>query len=192
MKKLTSTVLLVTGLTAGTITHAQTVPTANKWYTEVGYLSARHTAGGFDFDANGLRVTLGKEVTPGLAVEGFLVPGTSTGTGSITYDGVKANYEGKLKSMYGIYVKPRMKITESAEIFGRLGFAGTSRDVLVVNSTNPADRARVSDSGSDVSYGVGSSIKLTESLSVTLDYMSYYGKSSIKINGYTVGLGYRF
>ena len=194
MKKLKHSLVLTFALTAGAIAHAQTAPDTNDhWYGEVGYLSARHTtSGGGNFSPKGLRLTVGKELGAGLAIEGFVVPGTSTDTGNVTVSGTNYTYEGKLKSVYGVYVKPRMKVAEGWEVFGRLGYAGVSRDVLMVNSASASDRARVSDSGSDVSYGLGTSIKLTESLSVTLDYMSFYNKDSIKINGYTVGLGYRF
>lgn len=88
--------------------------------------------------------------------------------------------------MFGVYVKPRVTI-DSFELFGRLGYADTR-----LKPTAGGFSAKETSSGSDWSYGLGANFNISPRAHVGLDYMRYYNKDDTKIEGVTLGLGYRF
>jgi outer membrane autotransporter protein len=81
-------------------------------------------------------------------------------------------------------VKPKYDIN-NFELFGRLGWARTK-----VNVSGPGVDA--SGTGNDFAYGVGVNYNFNPRTYVGLDYMSYHDKDSVKVNGVTVSVGYRF
>ncbi len=91
--------------------------------------------------------------------------------------------------MFGIYVKPKVMLANSFELFGRLGYADTR---LRASANVAGFSASGSSSGSSVSYGLGANFNIAPRAYVGVDYMSYYKKDDVKINGVTVSVGYRF
>lgn len=191
MRSLTTALAFISIATLSLSSHSQTLK-KDGYYIEIGHLAAKHEFDSIDAKTNGIRLTLGKDFAPNWAGEIIFSPGTSNETGSTYVGGTKINYDLKLKNIYGVYMKPKYMATQDLELFGRLGFAGVGRDMTLVNASNPADRFSGSESGSDLSYGFGMKYNLTPEVSLVADYMSFYNKSNVKINGYTVGLGYRF
>jgi opacity protein-like surface antigen len=43
-----------------------------------------------------------------------------------------------------------------------------------------------------ISYGIGMSYKLSETLSVNADYMNYYNSNSSNATGVALGIGFKF
>ena len=116
-----------------------------------------------------------------LAIDGMA--GFGANDGSLTISGV--TIKGHVDSFYGVYLKPKAKLSESIEVFGRIGYANSKL-------TASAPGIAISASGSDVSYGVGGSVKVAKNMSLNLDYMSYYNKNGTSVNGITLGLGFNF
>ena len=56
-------------------------------------------------------------------------------------------------------------------------------DVLTISSASTGD---------DVAYGAGLAYKIAAKTHVTADYMAYYNKNNIAIDGLAVGLRFRF
>lgn len=166
---------------------AQSVPAGGKGlYGEIGYTSLNYKGPVMSLSPMGaVRVILGYNLMENLAIDGMVAAGA--GDGSTTVSGVAV--KGRLDSGYGIYLKPKTKLSESIEVFGRLGYANTKSSAT---ASVPGFTASASSSSDDFSYGVGASVKVTKDMSVNLDYMSYYNKNSESVNGFTLGLGFNF
>ena len=81
----------------------------------------------------------------------------------------------------GVYLASRLNLGP-VELFGRAGVAETRVRFEGLGTG--------SDSG--FSYGGGLRLLPTDSLTLSLDYMSYLDKSGVKIDGYTFSVGLKF
>ena len=63
------------------------------------------------------RITVGKNVAENWAIEGIITQGLSSDTVTVSTVDVKL----ESKTSYGIAVRPFYKVTDSLEIFGRIG-----------------------------------------------------------------------
>ena len=95
-------------------------------YGEIGYTSTtfKETVDGFAVKASpsAIRAILGYELNPNLAVEGMVAIGT--GGASIKVNDVSIpGLELKIENAVGVYLKPKMKLNDAVEVFGRLGYA---------------------------------------------------------------------
>lgn len=131
-----------------------------------------------------LRGIFGYEINPNFAIEGMVGVGMSDDNVKVngfTAPGVKL----EIDSIFGIYVKPKMKFTPELEGFVRAGFA-QSKGTLSGNG----EQYSAKESG--FSYGLGMSYALNPKTSLNVDYMSYLDKNDAKVNGFTFGVGYKF
>ena len=115
--------------------------------------------GGYNFNQN-------------LAIEALYATSRST-----------ANYSTKL-NFGGLYLKPKLPITESIELFGRLG----------MNSMTISTTYNGSVSNSYPSYGGGVSIYIDpqQKYYITLDYMIWAKSGDEKLTGTSVAFGTKF
>lgn len=157
------------------------------------YVELAYTATTVEIDRRGfnietkpsaLRGIVGYEFNPNLAVEGMVAFGV--GTSSITANGqsvADANF--KINSALGLYLKPKIKLNNEIEIFGRLGFASTKSTVSDTADTSTG-------SWSSFSYGAGVSYAITPKISLNADYMQYLNEDKETVNGFNFGVGYKF
>ncbi len=151
-------------------------------YAEVGYSGLKAKANGFTVKPDAMRFVLGYEVNEFLAAEGILGLGLSdssvnTGTSTVT---------AKVKNSFGLFLKPRVKVSENVELFGRVGWA---RSKMAASSTSGNAGSR---SATDFAYGMGLSYQLNPTWSLNADYMNYFSKQGLKVHGYTIGVGMKF
>ncbi len=147
MKKLAIVSLLAL---AGASAQAQSV------YGDVAYQT--HDVDGAS-DAATLRATLGYDFSPAVSGElmlGFNAKESKLGTASV-----------KIDQLVGIYAKPKMKLNDSVELYGRLGFV----NYKLVGSNNGRNVLSTTDSG--FSFGIGASYYVTPSVSINVDYMDF-------------------
>lgn len=85
-------------------------------------------------------------------------------------------------SGYGIFLKPKMALTDSTEIFARVGAMRSK----ITAATGGAH------TGNDVAYGLGIQTNFTKTVYGQLDYMQSYDRDSVAAKGYTLSLGTRF
>lgn len=132
-------------------------------------------------DPAAVRGIFGYQFNPNLAVEGMVGSGVRDGKDSSMGVSGKA----KLDRMAGIYAKSSFKVNDAFELYGRLGYVNYK-----VSATASAGgfTAKVSDSDSDVSYGVGASYYLTPKMSINVDYMDFGDLEG----GVAVGLKFSF
>lgn len=153
--------------------HAQQPPAASPVYGELGYSWTQIHGNGFKATPGAVRGIVGYNLHPNLAVEGML----EGGTGHDADNGVSA----KLKSSYGLFVKPKYDIGNT-ELFARVGWARTNLNLSTTGDT----------SSNNLAYGVGAKYNVTPRVNVGLDYTRLADKNGMKVDGVTLGVGYNF
>jgi len=176
MKKLALASLLA--LLAGTA--------SAQYYGEIGYTS-------LDLDVDvgptltsspdAVRGIFGYEFNPNLAFEGMLAVGLSDD--GVKVNGTSVNASAEVRHLFGFYVKPKYKFTPQFEVFGRAGFSKGKAKISGAGGS-------ASESESGLSFGVGASYAINQTVSVNFDYMSYLDESDVSVDGFTLGLGYKF
>jgi opacity protein-like surface antigen len=176
MKKL----VIAASVFAACAVNAQEMP---KLYGEVGYTPLKIEVDDFNGDVKPalVRGILGADVHPNVGVEFMLGLGAKDDT--VNAFGVPVKTE--VERSFGIYIKPKFNPTEQLELFARLGYADTK---LKISALGVSD----SESEGDFSFGAGLSYSFTPTAYGTVDYMSYHDKDGVKINGFTLGVGFKF
>jgi len=158
---------------------------AQSVYGELGYSALEYQENSAAFRSTikpgMVRGIVGYELSPNLAAEAML--GLGMGSDDVRVGGVTV--KGKVDNMVGAFIKPKVKIGESFELFGRLGATSTK-----VSASSGG--FSVSDRGTGLAYGGGASYSFTPQLSINADYMNYYDRKGVKVDGITVGVGFRF
>jgi hypothetical protein len=131
------------------------------------------------YNNGAIKISLGAEVLPGLAVEGSL----GTGVGDDTNNVLGVPVTVKTNGFATLYARPFVKLNEQVEFFGRVGYFRGEIEATVRGQT-------FSDTEGDLSYGVGFAFNLTKESAIVLDWMKYYDKDGVDVSG--VGIAYRF
>ena len=128
-----------------------------------------------------VRGVFGSNLNEHYGVEALLLLGTSDSrTGGVT---IKADSGG------GVYFKPKAKLGSHIEVFGRVGWANVNSNV----SNSSGTRGTSTDTrDSGFSCGLGVTIAINKTVSVIMDYMVHNEDKGSKIDGITIGFGYKF
>lgn len=158
-------------------------------YAELGYLTtdASTTSRGERLEAapTAVRGIFGYDVDPYMAIEGMVLFGADDATVRDNSFG-NAGDEVKVGNSLGVYVRPKYKLSNRVELFARVGV------VRLKGSVAYAGGGSESRTESGLSYGAGLGFAINKSTSVNFDYMQYLNKDDVQINGFTVGLGFKF
>jgi len=156
---------------------------AQGFYGELGYtalkLEATDGVNTIEFKPGALRGIVGYSLLENLAVEGMVAFGVKDS--DISLNGVGTGIKGDLDNSYGIFLKPRIKVAQGLEVFGRFGYLRSK-----------FSGAGVSASDSDFAYGVGLNYSINRAWSVNFDYLNYNDTGATKASGYTIGVGLKF
>jgi opacity protein-like surface antigen len=125
------------------------------------------------------RGILGFDVHPNVALELMVAGGGSDDQLDKYIDVVE------IKSSYGVFVKPKYALDNNFEVFGRIGYAKTKGTM-----TEPGFQLSVNES--DLAWGLGASYKFSKQWYGSADYMSYFSKDGVKVDGFALNVGYRF
>jgi len=181
-----STILAISVALACTGAFAQSNSKDDSTYIELGYTSAQYNydvVSGLS-NANHLMITFGKNISANYAIEGVFANGMSDST--TTSPGFTVN--AKLSSSYGLYFKPKAKVSDSVDVFARVGYFTAKPNITV-----PSDATQnINYSGTSLSYGLGASLKITNDIYGSLDWMQSYKKDGIDIKGVGLSVGYKF
>lgn len=184
MKKHVKGLSILVLLAAGASVHAQTQTPANPWYGELAYAPVKiKQVDATDGSAKNLRGIVGYELHPNVALEGLLSLGVGDASATVSGDPTDT----RVNRVVGLYVKPKVAVSQDIELFARLGYVRTK-----VTSTLTATGAAESESASDVSYGFGASYRINDRWSAVVDYMRYYEKDGFRMQGLSAGLRLRF
>jgi hypothetical protein len=126
---------------------------------------------------------VGYNVHPNVDVEGYLALGA--GETDITSNGVSTGDKLKAKSSFGVFVKPKVMVSPELEVFGRLGFLENKYDTIVGKSSSRTTNG-------SAAFGVGANYYFDKRTYVTGSYMNYNNKDGFKVNGLSIGVGYKF
>jgi hypothetical protein len=154
-------------------------------YAEIGVGTAKYSEPSITLTPTIARGIVGVNLNDNFAFEGMLATGMSNGT--TTYSGVGITLQ--VDSATGAYIKPKVKIGDNAELFARAGYTHVTGTATATGNRGSLVLAM---SGSSPSYGAGVKFNLSNNSYVVVDYMSYYSKNGISVNGYTVGMGFGF
>ena len=157
---------------------------------EVGYtmLSTKLSASGITLssDPTMLRLLLGTELNENLDLEGMV--GLASSGDDVKVNGISlsslVSNSFKVKSAYGVFIRPKTMLNDQLELFGRLGYSKLKYNMSVAS-------LNLSDSESGMSFGVGASYKLSDTAKLTVDYTSYVSDVA-DTDGITFGLRYSF
>lgn len=131
------------------------------------------------------RIILGTEVTDYVALEGII----SQGLASDTVVKNTASVETKLKTSYGVAVRPFIKITDDIELFGRVGILRSESEAIIINAGN---RVTSNTSTTFKVYGVGVAYKINKEISAFVDYLKLSHEDNSKPSAFSVGMRYKF
>lgn len=159
-------------------------------YGEVGItaLSIKADELNHTFSPTLMKFTVGTQINPNLDVEGFYAGTLVSDDASMVIDSVKAQYKLKASS-YGVYLKPKTKLSNDVELFAKLGYATSKVELSASFNQNSAS---ASESKSRMSYGIGIKKEFTKDIFGVIDYTSYYKKDGISVNGFTFAIGSYF
>jgi OOP family OmpA-OmpF porin len=132
-----------------------------------------------DFKDTDWKIFGGYRIIRNLAVEGFYA---NHGEISVRSGSVRATAESSTFGVAAVGILPLGQF----DLFGKLGVGATNIDA---SATAGASSAAVSDSGSDIVFGVGATFNFTRNFGVRAEYERY---NDSEINVLSVGVQYRF
>jgi hypothetical protein len=103
------------------------------------------------------------------------------GVGDDTWDGEK--YE--IDNFYGAYVRGGIPV---GEVFYPYAIVGYTKGKISSSGPFGSDSA----SESDFSFGVGADFKVTDTLKINAEYLSYLDKDEAELTGFSVGVSFSF
>jgi Outer membrane protein beta-barrel domain len=154
-------------------------------YVEAAYTPLSVKAGGDSVKPAALSGIVGYEVNPNLAVEGFL----GLGVKKVSVSDQDGSADLKVSKSFGMFLKPKVMLNDSTEVFARVGFA---QSTLKVNVTDSEGSFSGSGSNGSFAYGLGGNYYLNKQTYLTGSYMSFYNKDGLKVTGFNLGAGYKF
>ena len=171
----------------------QTEATTN-YYGELGFVGLRgknpKLFTGGSFKPSMLRGVLGTSFTPWLNGELMLGVGVN-GDKVLQLAPAPTSVNAEVKTLLGVYATPTLKLS-SGKLFARLGYANITFSDAKVPGAGPIATQGIFSKHDSLSWGLGGSFDLGNNLSLNADYMTYYKRKGEKLDGFTVGLGYKF
>ncbi len=175
----------VTLVSAAAAAHAQA--TEPSLYGEIGYNSVSVTSKdvgvSVKFKPDLLTGVIGYRVHPNVSVEGLL--GFGIGDDEVKLNGVGTGVKGEMGTTYGVFLRPNVAVSESVELFGRVGFVRTALKLSA---------GGVSESSSDtgLAYGIGANFNLSKTSYLQANWTSYYSDDGVKLQGIGLAWGMKF
>lgn len=169
--------------------HAQTAAPASspKMYAEIGYASTdfKVSDGTDSLKASPSLVSglFGYQVHPNLAVEGFL--GFGAGKDGVKFNGMSVPLNVKLGTMVGVFARPSVAVSDTVELFGRVGWVDTE-----LKTTGAGLSA--SEKDSSLAYGIGANFNLSKTSYLQASWTRLYKKDDTTIEGLGLAYGMRF
>ena len=145
------------------------------FYGEIGYTGLTYQEPEVKTHPAGIRLIGGYAPHPNLAVE---VMGLVNAKDD-KVDLFGQTFKLKVDNVWGVFLKPKVAVTPELELFGRLGYARSERTLSIGGLSQ-------SESGNSVAYAINKRVSLS------FDYMSYYNRDDIRIQGPTLGVGIKF
>lgn len=128
---------------------------------------------------------LGTEFTENFSAEIRVGTGIDDDKINVNVLGTNVPVKVELNHFYGAYVRGTIPVADTFYPYAVVGFTRAELELKVPGGS-------ASDSDDDVSFGVGTDIRLSANTDLNLEYMNYYDKDDLSIDGFSVGFTYRF
>ncbi len=146
----------------------------------MGYHLGTYDGGsGFKANPNAIKLEATKYLADNVAIEGHLL----FGSGSDTISGTDADL--KLKNAMSVFIKGDLPLSDSANLYGLLGFSQGKLEMSVPGGT-------MSDDDSGLSYGFGVEVAIANDLYISGEYILYISESDYDYTGFNIGLAKKF
>lgn len=126
---------------------------------------------------------VGYKFHPNFSVEGMLGLGVSGD--KVDLNGMATIVDAKISNAFGVFVRPSLKLSDSVELFARLGYVQSKIKLSVPGFS-------ISDSDGSAAYGLGGNFYLSKQSYLQLSWTNYYKKDGLKMDGIGLGFGFRF
>lgn len=128
---------------------------------------------------------LGTEFTENFSAEIRVGTGIDDDKVNVNVGGMNVPVNVELNYFYGAYVRGTIPIADAFYPYAVVGFTRAELEGKAFGQS-------VKSSGDDISFGVGADIRLTSNTDLNLEYMNYYDKDDVSIDGFSLGFTYRF
>jgi opacity protein-like surface antigen len=85
-----------------------------------------------------------------------------------------------LNNFFGAYLKGGAQVTEMFYPYAVIGYTRGEVEASVLGFS-------VSESESDLSFGLGADFTVSDAMTLNLEYMNYYDKDGVELSGFSVG-----
>ncbi|MYM63070.1 porin family protein [Pseudomaricurvus sp. HS19] len=187
--KATKTVTLGALLSLLTATPALALDSG--WYAGASYAQTSYKESGLsELDLSALQAQGGYRLTPHLALETRLGLGVGDDSTRESIYGERVDATAEIDYVVSGFAKAILPL-DAVELYVIAGvtYASIEYDVRLVDYGYSASG---DDSGSDFSYGAGLAVNPNDNVSVFIEYVNYYDKDEVEIDGYNVGVNFYF
>ena len=176
----------------------------NGWRVDANLASANITGGNYASNPILFGVLLSKELKENLAVETMLT--TTAGHKSASFSEGVASSGNTVSGTFirdvkmttvGAYLTPRMNWKDNSVIYARLGVAYAQFNAENGTGTSSAGGSPIAmkdstTSGTSFSWGIGGRAMTSKNTTFSTDFVSYYNKDGVQVNGISFGFGQTF
>ncbi len=154
-------------------------------YVQIGAIHINYIDPLVTFDNGMLALTAGHKFDPHFSIEAMAAADRT----SATETWGSANVTAKVSNSYGVYVKAQSAPSHGFSIYGK---AGLTRETVTSSAFVPGFQSSAWSPTTAAAYGAGVQFDTSPNTFVSLDYMSYYKKNSVKFEGPSMNFGIKF
>lgn len=168
------------------------------FYGEAGYTFGEVEIADADSANVGLLgVTLGANVHEYLAVEVMFAGGVADDDIDLSLDDgwIEGEANIEVKNTYGVFLKPKVNLTEELEIFAKIGWVQSELSLdadLVDYYWEESYSISESDSDDSFAYAVGAQYSFLPNAYVSASYVSLYDDDDVELSGWNLSVGMKF
>jgi hypothetical protein len=181
MKKIKIASVLATALVIASAATAQEQVN----YVQVGALNANYSEPSATFNNGMLALTVGHKFDQNLAIEAMAAGAVNHAS---AYWG-NVFVTAKVSNAEGVYMKAQSTPSNGFSVYGKAGF---TRGTVTASAYVAGYSASSWSSGTSPSYGAGAQFETSPNSFISIDYMSYYNKNNVKIDGPSVNFGFKY
>ena len=178
---------------SGTVIFAPVLSAAEgDQYFGLQYSSATFEFAGEDWEPTVLMARYGKFIGDNFAIEGRLGIGIDSDTLSITNDPDvgNASVEIDIDTLIGIYGVGSHDINKNSSIYALIGI--TNGEATFSAKSSILGNASFSETETDLSYGIGANIGISNTAGINLEYISYISKTDFDVTAVNFGFVFKF
>ena len=165
----------------------------NGYYAEAAYEkrnsedTSSNNIGTWKFTA--AKLTLGKILSEHWAIEGFLTQGLTSDKKAYSSS---VDVQAEISTSYGLAVRPFIKVTDSIELYGRIGLNKENSKITTLYNSAITDTQNKTDNMNF--YSFGTAYNINEDFSAIFDYtkMQHSTVYEVDVKKITVGIRYNF